>query len=702
MTRDPGLIPGDQPFDLTSVCFCKLTVGIFVFYDHFYKNCITAKIQDSCFLEVAGFFYIHTPKNIKKGEYTMYTHEQKGQTSTVALVSTDEAKQGFYPTPPDLADKLLAGVDWSVVRTVLEPSAGTGNLIDAVCEKFLPQYYRSGWGGSHGLAIDAIEIDPNLRAILSYSWGGGYANEIRHRLETECKSTWDSINRCYTKLTEEQEALKQTLETEKEKRNAAVFHLIHDDFLTFQGRTKYDLIVMNPPFANGSEHLLKAISLVRPYGGQIRCILNAETVRNLCTHRRKLLSKLLQDYGATITYEENCFTDAERTTNVEVALISFTVPAPEAESEIWSRLKAAQRRKEPEETETCQDIAPTELIARIIGQYNMEVDAGLALLKEYEALKPFIMDELEKTDDEGNPSRSLCSKPILKVTVNDQNCDMVNRYIQAVRKKYWQGLFNDDRIIGAMTSNLQHEYQGMVNRLVDYEFSEFNIRTILAEMNAKMSKSVENAILELFDKMTAKHSYYPEFSQNIHLYNGWKTNQAHKIDKKVILPCNGYCASWRKDELNEYHIVSVIMDIEKCLNYLAADHHNTNYWDTTSALRGAARRGDGKNILCKFFSATFYKKGTVHLKFHKECQDLIDRFNIFAGQRKGWLPPSYGKVRYSDMQEEEQAVVDSFHGDETPGSGEAAYAQVLTNSRYYLTSPASANALPMLPEQCAN
>ena len=48
-----------------------------------------------------------------------------------------------------------------------------------------------------------------------------------------------------------------------------------------------------------------------------------------------------------------------------------------------------------------------------------------------------------------------------------------------------------------------------------------------------------------------------------------------------------------------------------------------------------------KNIETKYFTVTFYKKGTAHLVFRDD--DLLEKFNIFAGGRKGWLPPCYGR-----------------------------------------------------------
>ncbi len=58
-----------------------------------------------------------------------------------------------------------------------------------------------------------------------------------------------------------------------------------------------------------------------------------------------------------------------------------------------------------------------------------------------------------------------------------------------------------------------------------------------------------------------------------------------------------------------------------------------------------------------------YKKGTMHITFTDE--ELLHRLNIYGSQKKGWLPPSYGKKRYADMDDEEKAVIDEFEGEES-------------------------------------
>lgn len=601
------------------------------------------------------------------------------------IVTTEEAKQSFYPTPPELAKQLLEGIDFTKVKSVLEPSAGSGNLIDAVAEKL---YLANGYTryNEYRANVDAIEIDPALQALLTYSWGGQYYDKLLHE-SWEIKEKWDDNERRYIPLSEEDASRKKEMEFECHKRSCVTFHLIHDDFLTYGGRTKYDLIVMNPPFADGDAHLLKALAVMQSYGGEIRCILNAETIRNPYTNRRKVLIDQLGKYGATITFAENAFVDAERPTGVEVALISVSIPSPTVKSRIWDDMEKANPIQESE-AEECTDIAPNDDMEAALRQYQMEIDGGLALIREYKALQPYIRPYVKK------PNHWYGEDAMLTLSVGKDHDNLENRYVRYVRRKYWYNLLHKDEITGQMTSSLQEKYRDMVEELENYDFSEFNIRKLLTEMNAEMCQGVEDTIMALFQRMTEEHSYYPEFSKNIHLYNGWKTNQAHKIGQKVILPCNGVfsCYSWNRDSMSEYTMISTISDIEKVLDYLAGDRHGCA-WNTARHLQIAAQTGQSKDIPCKYFSVTFYKKGTMHIKFYNEAQPLLDRFNIFASQKKGWLPPTYGKAKYQNMTEEEKAVVDSFHGNGDAGSGEKVYGEIMADKGYYLTSPAETSAV---------
>jgi hypothetical protein len=190
-----------------------------------------------------------------------------------------------------------------------------------------------------------------------------------------------------------------------------------------------------------------------------------------------------------------------------------------------------------------------------------------------------------------------------------------------------------------------------------------------------MVQGVEDTILNLFEEFSYKH-YYDEQSKNIHLYNGWKTNKAYKINKKVIIPLNAYYDmqySWGRYEPSHYRVMDKLKDIEKVFNYL--DNGQTEPIDMKEALIFAEHYGETKKIELKYFYVTFFKKGTCHIEFKN--LDLLHKFNLFGSQRKNWLPPSYGKTKYNDMTKEERTIIDEFEG-------MASYNKVYNNQSYYL------------------
>jgi hypothetical protein len=190
-----------------------------------------------------------------------------------------------------------------------------------------------------------------------------------------------------------------------------------------------------------------------------------------------------------------------------------------------------------------------------------------------------------------------------------------------------------------------------------------------------MLRSVEDEILTVFDEFSHKYHWSDETSKNIHYYNGWKTNKAWKINNKVIIRLNGF-DDWSGKFRPRYEVERKLEDIEKVFNYL--DSGKTMGDDTIqNILRNAESTNQSRKIDTKYFYITFFKKGTCHLEF--KDLELLDKFNIFGSQRKGWLPPTYGKKHYKDMTQEEKTVVNEFQGEE-------AYNKVMKNKDYYIPS----------------
>lgn len=567
----------------------------------------------------------------------------------ITNLTVTQGEDQFYPTPPSVAKKMLEGIKWGQIETILEPSAGKGDLILAAAEAFYDSRYCSR-GRDGNLDVDAIEIDPNLRAICKYN------------LSEEKKRNYAYDDREYKIL------------------NRVDLHMVHDDFLTYSTYKKYDLILMNPPFADGYKHLLKALEMQKN-GGSIVCLLNAETIRNPHSFSRRHLVQKLEELNADIEFIEDAFsTDAERKARVDVAIIKAYIPPAVHDSSFFDRMKkAVDEEYMPDEEITA--LVPSGNIDQAICRYKAEVAASMELIKEYEALKPYIYNSFDES----------YSTPILSLVVTHDSTYGsldIKKYMRLVRLKYWRQLFKNDEFTGKLTSNLREKFMAEVDKMADYEFSAFNIKQIMVEMNAAMQQGVIDAIHALFKKLTEEHSWYPECANTIHYYNGWKTNKAHKIGKKSIIPVHLFGSySWERGELDERRAYAVLSDLEKAFNYLDGGYFKGNRYNLESFIMEAKRNGQTKNIECTYFKVDIYKKGTVHIKFRPEAMPLVDRLNIFVAKDKNWLPPHYGNTSYQNMSEEEKAVVDSFNGDGSEGSGEKAYTEIMRESRYYLSSP---------------
>ena len=564
-------------------------------------------------------------------------------------MTVTQGNDQFYPTPPALAEKMLEGLDMNFVSTVLEPSAGKGDLVTAIARKNQMAYRN------REIDVDCCEIDPYLRQILQYNFSDERKQEISAAQGYHTRE-YDLID--HTKL-----------------------HVVHDDFLTYSSMKHYDLILMNPPFQDGAKHLLKALHMQRD-GGLVICLLNAETLRNPYTDMRQDLVRILQELNAEITFVDDAFRDAERSASVDAAIVRVHITEAKYESTFWQRLKKAAEESAPPQDPELKALVAGDYIDQAITLYNTEVAATMEFVKEYRALVPYIYTDLSPQDK--------YRAPILTLTVSgDRGASGFDqqRYMRTVRLKYWRALFKNEKFVGRLTSNLRERYEKQVDRMADYEFSAFNIKQIMIEMNAEMTQGVEDSIMGLFDKLTIDHSWFPECKNNRHYYTGWATNKAHKVGKKCIVPENMFRDSWGygSDYLDTFKAYKVLSDLEKSLDYLGGE--GPDGYDLNARLEWAKQSGQTRNIQLKYFAIDIFKKGTTHIKFYPETMKLVDRLNIYASQKKGWLPPRYGKAMYKDMNDMEQAVVDSFHGNDTKGSGAKAYAEVMANAAFYLTEP---------------
>lgn len=119
---------------------------------------------------------------------------------------------GFFPTPYELVELMINEADIQDGHTILEPSAGKGNIVDGILDHF-----------GDRVTVDCLEIQPALRDILGLK---GY-------------------------------------------------NVIGRDFTDHNGRTDYDRVLMNPPFENKQDqiHVERAYGRLR-VGGRLVAIMS--------------------------------------------------------------------------------------------------------------------------------------------------------------------------------------------------------------------------------------------------------------------------------------------------------------------------------------------------------------------------------------------------------------------------------------------
>lgn len=525
---------------------------------------------------------------------------------------SDEYYKEFYPTPSSLIRKMFSGIRWYNLakKSILEPSAGKGDIASVL--KLEMQSHNN----EKNPDIDTIEINPELQSVLR---GKG-------------------------------------------------FRVVYDDFLKYRTYKHYDLIVMNPPFSDGHKHLMKAIEMQRR-GGDIICLLNANTIRKPNTIDKTMLVSELNNYNASIEYLSGEFSNAYRSTDVEVALIKISIPPVEKDTSILlDSLRKAKMVEETGEAEA-RDLTESDFARRIVRQYEFEASAGISIIREYNALMPYLKDSF---DDKRN-------SPILSLTITDRDNTaayqgLENAYLRQLRYKYWNQLFSSKEITNKFTSNLIKSIYDEVKSMSDYDFSEYNINALRVEMMNKVTDKVEQTILDLFDTLSHKHHWYDEMSNNVHYYNGWKTNKSYIVNKKVILPWD-IRDSWSRDRISLYSdAVDNLKDLEKTFQYL--DGKQSDSTSLSEILEEVSKTGKLDNVQCKYFKFTSYKKGTLHITFTD--LELLKKFNLFGSQKRGWLPPTYGRKHYDEMTKEEQTIIDEFQGKND-------YEDVLEKSEYYLS-----------------
>ena len=433
--------------------------------------------------------------------------------------------------------------------------------------------------------------------------------------------------------------------------------LLDSDFLGYAGMDKFDLILGNPPYAECDKHLLKAIDIL--YRGQIIFLLNAETLRNPCTNTRKTLISRLSSLGAEIEYLPNEFRNAERPTGVEVALVNIIIDR-KVEDDLFADCSDSIHVKVPVVSEECKDVSTRKGIEELVAEYNEVIRIGtetiISYYRNYRKIGGYIAISCNCSDKIYDAASDLTGK--MQVKLND--------LLENARKSFWRKSLNLEAIKSRLTAKRQAEFEEQLECNSKMDFTEYNLRQFVLNFIGGYSRTMTDAVMEIFDMFTARYAFTDGmFDSNIHYFNGWKSNNAFKINKKVVIPVHGgygrgpFTEQWSGKWKLNWGVEDKLRDIDVVMASLDGKRE---YVTISQALHKAFERGQSTKIESTYFMLTAYKKGTLHLTFKDE--DILRRFNVAACMGKGFLPQDYGRKAYTECPPDEKETIESFEGRE--------------------------------------
>lgn len=487
----------------------------------------------------------------------------------------------FFPTPANIARQMLDKISTDA-ENFLEPSAGRGDIADVIHERHNDRYGRSR------VNIDVIESDPTLAAAL-----------------------------------DAKEHVK----------------VVGYDWLSYTGVSFYDAILMNPPFSNGDEHLLKAWDFM--HDGEIVCLLNEETVLNPYTASRQRLAKIIAENGS-VEYLGECFKRADRTTDVRVAMVYLRKKADDDTVDLWATMT--------EEKRVDDSIGPDEAMLAIrdnLGNMQHYYDmANEHMLKAFNHIRKakIYMDANHISGYRNNEKHDYGS--ILAIALGNINSARAE-FARKHRRDAWFQVFEQMQFRKWLDKKQTEAFLRDVERNGNIPFTADNIKATLENVYLQRKKLFEQSCANVFDELCRY------FKGNGNHTEGWKTNDSYKVNEKLIFP---YGCQWDAimgrfelrysgpiDIYNDLDRILCVLDgenFEECLTIGEALRHKFKQFGSrwgAAIVGGTQQQYSTGNNSCqsRYFDIKFWKKGTVHLKFRN--RELWERFNITASAGKKWL-----------------------------------------------------------------
>ena len=471
--------------------------------------------------------------------------------------------KNFYPTPKNIALKLLEGISGSLRDEILEPSAGKGDILDV---------YKT--------IVEKENFHP-------YS----YSKELNNVY-------------CIEKNIE----LQSILRSKKYK-------VIDSDFLNYNPEKTFDYIVMNPPFDIGYKHFLKAWEI--SHNTEIRCLLPETTIKNPSNKEMYLVNQIIKDNNGSIEYLGNCFSDAERKTNVNVVLIKVKRTKNTSFDFDFKPVSNNEKKYTFEDIENNQ-VASIDVFENLETRYNKVKEIYLDILNKQQELLYYSNGLLL-----GDPLEFIPQD-----VSNPNNAIMV--FSEKLKKECWDYVFSNTKFSNIVTSSVRKKFDEFRNVQGDMAFNKENLENLFDDLFQNKQNIMKQCIEESFDIITKYHE------DNRVYIEGWKTNERYKANKKFILPftLESFWADYIRLSYGYRNNDQTILDIEKGLAFIIGK--KLDQCDSiVTKFNNKEITKYGKWYDSEFFEFKCFKKGTIHFKFKSE--ELWDKFNKISCENKKWL-----------------------------------------------------------------
>jgi hypothetical protein len=484
----------------------------------------------------------------------------------------------FFPTPAEIGEKMMSKLkDKNAVKHILEPNAGKGDLA-------LVASGDHAYAGQHRpRQVDCIEMEPELIAILQ----------------------------------------------------SKEFQVVGFDWLAYDGVCYYDAIIMNPPFSNGDQHLLKAWDFM--IDGEIVCLLNMETLRNPHSKNRRRILDLIKAHGS-IESLGKCFKGSERSTDVEVALVYLCKESEDDSFDLWGDL-TPEKDFDLDEAQANMP-AVQDKLGNKVRFYEQSVKHMIGAMKEMR--RATAMMEAAGI--------SISEEDIANVMKNGRknlNAGTAS-YTKLAKAAAWKHIFYQMDFDKWLDKKQKEEFLVDAAKNESIPFTVDNIKATLENVFLMREDLFKKSVWNVFQELTKYDAKCEHHSE------GWKTNNSWKVNRKAIFPFGAEYRDWGSGGYFSRNYGGRSIDICDDLDRVACvlmgrkfpsrndsdeEKEDPNRVVTIGAALDQAwadlprlQKGDKFDNTAEstFFHLRFFKKGTVHLQFKDDL--LWAAFNKAAAE----------------------------------------------------------------------